>query len=88
MVKFLETTGVSAELTELIKSSEEKLFLISPYLQIADRLRHLIKNRKISFIFFSIFQIVQHNGIITKRFRKSQVYFSSLNRSFLLSPVC
>ena len=45
MVKFLETTGVSAELTELIKSSEEKLFLVSPYLQIADRLRHLIKER-------------------------------------------
>ncbi|KAB2941663.1 MAG: hypothetical protein MPEBLZ_02517 [Candidatus Methanoperedens nitroreducens] len=45
MVKFLETTGVSAELTELIKNSEEKLFLISPYLQIADRLRHLIKER-------------------------------------------
>ncbi len=35
MVKFLETIGVSAELTELIKSSEEKLFLVSPYLQIA-----------------------------------------------------
>ena len=45
MVKFLETTGVSAELTELIKTSEEKLFLISPYLQIADRLKHLIKER-------------------------------------------
>lgn len=45
MVEFLETNGISAALTELIKSSEERLFLISPYLQIAERLRLFIKER-------------------------------------------
>ncbi len=45
MVEFLETNGISAALTELIKNSEEKLFLISPYLQIADRLRLFIKEK-------------------------------------------
>ncbi len=47
MAEFLETTGISHELTKLIKGSEEKLILISPYLQIADSLRHLIKERDI-----------------------------------------
>ena len=45
MVEFLETNGISNALTELIKNSEEKLFLISPYLQIADRLRLFIKEK-------------------------------------------
>ncbi len=45
MVEFLETTGISAALTDLIKNANEKLFLMSPYLQIADRLRLLSKER-------------------------------------------
>ncbi len=45
MVEFLETTGISAALTDLIKNANDKLFLMSPYLQIADRLRLLIKER-------------------------------------------
>ena len=45
MADFLTTTGISYRLEELIKSSEEKLYLVSPYLQIADSLKHLIKER-------------------------------------------
>ncbi len=45
MSEFLTTTGVSYNLEKLIKSSEEKLFLLSPYLQIAESLKHLIKER-------------------------------------------
>lgn len=45
MVKFLETTGVSYELTQLIKNSNEKLWLISPYLQLNDQIKIHIKNR-------------------------------------------
>ncbi|MCZ7382234.1 MAG: phospholipase D family protein [Candidatus Methanoperedens sp.] len=45
MVEFLDTTGISAALTDLIKNSNEKLFLISPYLKIADRLKLHIKER-------------------------------------------
>lgn len=40
MAEFLTTTGISYNLEKLIKSSEEKLFLVSPYLQIADRTSH------------------------------------------------
>ncbi len=43
IVEFLETPGISAALTDLIKNADDKLFLMSPYLQIADRLRLLIK---------------------------------------------
>ena len=45
MAEFLTTTGISYNLEELIKNSEDKLFLVSPYLQIADSLKHLLKER-------------------------------------------
>ena len=45
MAEFLTTTGISYNLEKLIKNSEEKLFLISPYLQIADSFKHLITER-------------------------------------------
>lgn len=47
MAEFLTTTGISYELERLIKNSDEKLFLVSPYLQIADSLKHLITERDI-----------------------------------------
>lgn len=45
MAEFLTTTGISYNLEELIKNSNEKLFLVSPYLQIAGSLKHLIAER-------------------------------------------
>ena len=45
MAQFLDTTAVSHELTQLIKKSDEKLYLLSPYLQIAPPLKDLIKER-------------------------------------------
>ena len=47
MADFLTTTGISYNLEELIKNSNEKLFLVSPYLQIAGSLKHLIAERDI-----------------------------------------
>jgi len=44
MVKFLETTGVTYELTELIKKSKEKLWLITPYIEINDQVRGHIRS--------------------------------------------
>jgi phosphatidylserine/phosphatidylglycerophosphate/cardiolipin synthase-like enzyme len=44
MVKFLETTGVTYELTELIKKSKEKLWLVSPYIEINDQIRGHIRS--------------------------------------------
>ncbi len=45
MAEFLRTNGISDNLGELIVNSNEKLFLVSPYLQIADGLKKLIKVR-------------------------------------------
>jgi phosphatidylserine/phosphatidylglycerophosphate/cardiolipin synthase-like enzyme len=45
MPQFLDTTAVSHELTQLIKKADEKLYLLSPYLQIAPNLKDLIKER-------------------------------------------
>ena len=39
MAQFLSTTGVSHHLEELIKNSQDKLFLISPYLQFHPRVK-------------------------------------------------
>lgn len=45
MAKFLDTTGVSNELAQIIKGAKEKLILISPYLQIGDRFREFLEEQ-------------------------------------------
>ena len=45
MAKFLTANGISDNLEKLINNSNEKLFLVSPYLQIPDSLKRLIKVR-------------------------------------------
>jgi phosphatidylserine/phosphatidylglycerophosphate/cardiolipin synthase-like enzyme len=47
MAKFLNTTGVSYHLEELIKTTKERLILISPYLQFNDRIKEHISNLNI-----------------------------------------
>lgn len=47
MPKFLNTTGVSYHLEELIKSTQDRLILISPYLQFHPRVRDHIQNLNI-----------------------------------------
>jgi phosphatidylserine/phosphatidylglycerophosphate/cardiolipin synthase-like enzyme len=42
MAKFLNTTGLSSQLEELIKGTKEKLILISPYLQFNDRIKEFL----------------------------------------------
>lgn len=47
MAKFLNTTGISYHLEELIKETKEKLYLISPYLQFTDRIKEHLYNLNI-----------------------------------------
>jgi len=47
MAKFLNTTGVSYHLEELIKGTNDKLILISPYLQFSDRIKEHLSNLNI-----------------------------------------
>jgi len=47
MAKFLNTTGVSYHLEELIKDTKDKLILISPYLQFTDRIKEHLSNLNI-----------------------------------------
>ncbi len=42
--KFLNTTGVSYHLEELIKNTKDRLILISPYLQFNDRIKEHLSN--------------------------------------------
>ena len=45
MAKFLDTTGVSYHLQQLINSTNEKLILISPYLKVGERLKQSIEDK-------------------------------------------
>jgi phosphatidylserine/phosphatidylglycerophosphate/cardiolipin synthase-like enzyme len=45
MAKFLDTTGISYHLQQLINNSEEKLILISPYLKINDRIKQCLEEK-------------------------------------------
>jgi phosphatidylserine/phosphatidylglycerophosphate/cardiolipin synthase-like enzyme len=47
MAKFLNTSGVSYYLEELIKSTKDRLVLISPYLQFNDRIKEHLTNLNI-----------------------------------------
>ena len=47
MAKFLNTTGISYHLEELVKGTKEKLILISPYLRFTDRVKEHISNLNI-----------------------------------------
>ena len=45
MADFLSTTGVSYRLEEIIKSSMERLVLISPFLRVNDRIKELLEDK-------------------------------------------
>ncbi len=45
MAKFLNTSAVTYHLEELIKNSNERLVLISPFLRFNDRIRELLEDR-------------------------------------------
>ena len=47
MAKFLTTTGISYHLEELIKGTNDRLYLISPYLQFNDRIKEHLSNLNI-----------------------------------------
>jgi phosphatidylserine/phosphatidylglycerophosphate/cardiolipin synthase-like enzyme len=47
MAKFLNTTGVSYHLEELIKRTKDRLILVSPYLQFTDRIKEHLSNLNI-----------------------------------------
>ena len=45
MAKFLNTSGTTYYLEELIKNAQERLYLISPYLKLGDRVKELLEDK-------------------------------------------
>ncbi|HET8686256.1 MAG TPA: phospholipase D-like domain-containing protein, partial [Methanosarcina sp.] len=43
MVEFLDTNATSSEISKMISSSKEKLYMVSPYLQMSDKIKILIQ---------------------------------------------
>jgi len=46
MAKFLNTSGTTYHLEELIKKSSDRLILISPYLKLNERIKELLEDKK------------------------------------------
>ena len=47
MVKFLDTQGVSAELSQTIKNANQRLVIVSPYLQVSDHIQQLLADTSV-----------------------------------------
>ncbi len=45
MAKFLNTSGTNYHLEELIKNASERLILISPYLQLSEKIKKLLEDK-------------------------------------------
>ena len=45
MARFLDTTGVSAQLTEIIKKAQDRLVIISPYLRVNRQIKELLEDK-------------------------------------------
>ena len=45
MAKFFNTSGTTYYLEELIKNAQERLYLISPYLKLNDRVKELLEDK-------------------------------------------
>ena len=45
MARFLTTTDISSQLEDIIKSARKYIVLISPYLQVNDRLREFLEEK-------------------------------------------
>ena len=45
MAKFLNTSGTTYYLEELIKNAQERLYLVSPYLKLNDRVKELLEDK-------------------------------------------
>ena len=45
MAKFLTTTGIKYRLEEIIKTAEERLVLISPFLRVNERIKELLEDK-------------------------------------------
>lgn len=46
MAKYLRTSGISAELEELIREAKERLYIISPYLKLSDNIKELLNDKE------------------------------------------
>ena len=45
MAEFLTTTGISDKLEKIVQNADERLYLVSPYLQINPRLKEFIEDK-------------------------------------------
>jgi len=45
MAKFLDTTGISYHLEQIIKNANERLVIISPFLKINKRIKDLLEDK-------------------------------------------
>lgn len=79
MAEFLDSTGISSALTDLIKSSEKSLYLISPYIQLTNINKNYIqssdkKNIEISIVYRSDAKINPDDLKFLKQLKALKLY--------------
>lgn len=73
MAKFLNTTGVSYHLEELIKNTKDQLILISPYLQFHQRVKDNLENLHIKKIDIRIIYRKNNLGVEDSNWLENQI---------------
>jgi hypothetical protein len=79
MAKFLDGPGVQSSFTELMKSTERELFIISPYLKISQMMKNYLastdqKNIPINIIYRSDFKINDEDLAFFKQLNNLKLY--------------
>jgi len=46
MAKYLRTSGITAEVENLIQDANERLYIISPYLKLSDKIKELLNDKE------------------------------------------
>ena len=73
MAKFLNTTGCSYRLEELIKNTKDQLILISPYLQLNQRVKNNLENLHIQKIDIRIIYRKNNLGVEDQNWLENQI---------------
>lgn len=73
MAKFLNTTGLSYRLEELIKNTKDQLILISPYLQFNQRVKNNLENLHIQKIDIRIIYRKNNLGVEDQNWLENQI---------------
>jgi len=80
MAKYLRTSGINAELDNLIKEARKELYIISPYLKLSDNMKELLNDKereKVDVrIIFGKQELAPNEMVYLEKLKYVRLYFS------------